>query len=258
MRWIIEHYLQQFIIFTLVLARLGGLLMTAPIFGSADVPARVRLFLSIALAVLVTPLQTLQLASPPQTPVDYAILVAGELLVGLTVGVGITLLFSGLQVAGQIMSQMSGMQMASIYNPGFDDEVPIFSQLLYYVALGVFVVINGHRRVMAALLDTFAWLPPGGSGMPKTIVDTLTTLAAQSFLLGVQTAAPVMVALLLATLVLGLVSRTLPQLNVMSLGFGFNSLISLGAISLSLGTVAWVFQDEVEPVLKSLLEALRG
>jgi flagellar biosynthetic protein FliR len=153
---------------------------------------------------------------------------------------------------------MSGLQMADVYNPGFDSNVSVFSQLLFYVALGVFVIIDGHRRVMGALLDTFAWLPPGGSGMPATVTETLTTLVAQSFVLGVRAAAPAMAALLLATLVLGLISRTLPQLNVMTLGFGFNSLITLGAICLSMGTVAWTFQDQVEPVLTSLLEALRG
>ena len=86
----------------------------------------------------------------------------------------------------------------------------------------MFVAIGGHRRVMTALLDSFATLPPGGGAMPTEIGEMLTTLAAQSFRLGVQAAMPAMVAMLLATLVLGLISRTLPQLNVMNLGFGIN------------------------------------
>lgn len=258
MNWIFQHYMGQFVIFTLVLSRIGGLMMTAPVYGTAEVPARIRGLLAFALALLITPLQTLKLASPPQTLVDFALLVGGEILIGVTIGVGITILFSGVQVAGQVISQMSGLQLADVYNPGFDSNVSVFSQLLFYVALGVFVIIDGHRRVMGALLDTFAWLPPGGSGMPDTVTETLTTLISQSFVLGVRAAAPAMAALLLATLVLGLISRTLPQLNIMTLGFGFNSLITLGALCLSMGTVAWTFQDQVEPVLTSLLEALRG
>jgi flagellar biosynthetic protein FliR len=258
MNWIFQHYLSQFVIFTLVLSRVSGLLMTAPIYGTTEVPARIRGLLAFSLALLITPLQTLKLANPPQTLIDFALLVGGEILVGVTIGVGITILFSGVQVAGQVISQMSGLQMADVYNPGFDSSVSVFSQLLFYVALGVFVIIDGHRRVMGALLDTFSWLPPGGSGMPETVTETLTTLIAQSFVLGVRAAAPAMAALLVATLILGLISRTLPQLNIMTLGFGLNSLITLGAICLSIGTVAWTFQDQVEPVLTSLLEALRG
>jgi flagellar biosynthetic protein FliR len=198
------------------------------------------------------------MAHPPQNLVDFALLVAGETLIGVTIGMGITLLFSGVQVAGQVISQMSGLQLADVYNPGFDANVSVFSQLMFYVALGVFVIIDGHRRVMGALLDTFASLPPGGGGMPESVGETLTTLVAQSFVLGVRAAAPAMAALLVATLVLGLVSRTLPQLNIMTLGFGFNSLVTLGVICLSLGTVAWAFQDQVEPVLTSLIEAWCG
>jgi len=258
MNWILESGLHLTLVFSLVFARVAGLVMTAPVFGSSDVPKRIRVMLALALAALVTPLQTLELANDPQTPVDYLLLIAGETLVGVTIGVGITLLFSGLQVAGQIVNQMSGMQLADIYNPSLHENVPIFSQLLYYVALAVFVTIGGHRRVMTALLDSFASLPPGGGTMPAEIGEMLTTLAALSFRLGVQAATPIMVAMLLATLVLGLISRTLPQLNVMHMGFGINSMITLCAMALSMGAMAWVFQEQVDPMLNLLVEIFRG
>lgn len=94
--------------------------------------------------------------------------------------------------------------------------------------------------------------------MPTEIGEMLTTLAAQSFRLGVQAATPVMVAMLLATLVMGLISRTLPQLNVMHMGFGINSMITLCAMALSLGAMAWVFQEQVDPMLNLLVEIFRG
>ena len=258
MNSIYEHGLHLTLVFSLVFARVAGLVMTAPVFGTNEVPKRIRALLALALAALLTPLQTLELVHEPNTPVDYLLLTAGETLVGVTIGVGITLLFSGLQVAGQIVNQMSGMQLADIYNPDLHENVPIFSQLLYYVALAVFVTIGGHRRVMTALLDSFASLPPGGGAMPTEIGEMLTTLAAASFRLGVQAATPIMVAMLLATLILGLISRTLPQLNVMNLGFGINSMITLCGLALSLGTMAWVFQEHVDPMLNMLVEIFRG
>ena len=258
MNSILEYGLHLTLVFSLVFARVAGLVMTAPIFGTSEVPKRIRVLLALALAVLVTPLQTLELAHDPQTPIDYLLLTAGEVLVGVTIGVGITLLLSGLQVAGQIVNQMSGMQLAEVLNPDLNENVPIFSQLLYYVALAVFVTIGGHRRVMTALLDSFASLPPGGGTMPTEIGEMLTTLAALSFRLGVQAATPIMVAMLLATLVMGLISRTLPQLNVMNMGFGINAMITLCGLALSLGTMAWVFQEQVDPMLNLLVEIFRG
>jgi flagellar biosynthesis protein FliR len=255
MSWLFEIYLHQFFTFTLVLTRVSGLVMTAPIFGSTDVPARVRALLAVALAVLIAPLQFGVSYSHPTSVIGYLVLIGGELLVGVALGIGIMLLLSGIQLAGLIIGQLSGMQLADVFNPGFDTSVPVFSQILYYVTLAVFVVIGGHRRLIEALLDTYQALPTG-AGFPPSFVDAMTTLLGQSFELGVRAAAPAMAALLLATLLLGLVSRTLPQINAMQIGFGINSFITLGMISLSLGAVAWLFQEQIDPALKLIVSAL--
>ncbi len=256
MLWSTELSIHQFLTFTLVLVRVSTLVMVAPIFGTSDVPARVRALLAVALALLIVPLELAKTTPQPDTLVGYLLLVGSEALIGLTLGLGVLVLFSGMHVAGQVISQMSGMQLADIFNPGLDASVPIFSQLLYYVALAVFVLIGGHRRVMEALLDTYVWLPAGQGGFSRSIVEAMTALLSQSFVLGVRAAAPAMVALLLATLILGLAGRTLPQLNVLALGFGFNSLTTLVMLSISLGAAAWIFQEQVDPVLATVLQAL--
>jgi flagellar biosynthetic protein FliR len=178
-------------------------------------------------------------------------------LLGLTLGFGVTLLFSGVQLAGQVISQMSGMSLGDVFNPGVDDNIPLFSQLLYLVALTIFLIAGGHRMVMAGLLDTFAALPLGGMSVPDSLGEMVVTLLVQSFSLGVRTAAPATLALLLASLVMGVISRTLPQLNVMAFGFGLNALTTFGILSVSLGGMAWLFQDEIEPMLRTVIETLR-
>ena len=256
MLWSTELSIHQFMTFTLVLVRVSTLVMVAPIFGTSDVPARVRALLAMALALLIVPLELAKNTPQPDTLVGYLVLVGAEALIGLTLGLGVLVLFSGMHVAGQVISQISGMQLADVFNPGLDTSVPIFSQLLYYVALAVFVLIGGHRRVMEALLDTYVWLPVGQGGFSRSTVEAMTTLLTQSFVLGVRAAAPAMVALLLATLILGLAGRTLPQLNVMALGFGFNTLTTLATLSISLSAAAWVFQEQLEPALETVLQAL--
>ncbi len=257
MSWSSAVTVHQFVIFTLVLARVATLVMIAPIFGSSGVPVRVRAVLAVAISLLIVPLEFSKTTACPESLVDYLVLAGAEALIGLTLGLGVMVLFAGMQVAGQIISQMSGMQLAEVFDPGFDGSVPVFSKLLGLVTLAVFVTIGGHRRVMEALLDTFVWLPAGRGDFSRSILDAMTSVLMQSFVLGIRAAAPVMVALLLATLILGLVSRTLPQLNVIVLGFGFNSLATLGMLSVSLGAAAWIFQGQIEPALESLLDALK-
>lgn len=251
------HQLSDHLItFTLVLVRVSGLVVTAPIFGSAEVPARVRALLAFALAVLIAPIQWNTPSPDVGNLLNMLVLVANELLVGAVLGLGILLLLTGAQIAGQIIGQMSGMQLADVFSPGFDSSMPIFSHLLYQLALVVFVLLGGHRMLMEAMLDSFTAMPAGTAGFTQSLTETLTTVIAQSFSLGVRAAAPAMAALLLATLVLGLVSRTLPQLNVMALGFGLNSFVTLGVLSVSLGAVAWLFSEQVGPVIEMVTEAV--
>ncbi|MEX2560306.1 MAG: flagellar biosynthetic protein FliR [Pirellulales bacterium] len=252
----LAHFtLEQFIVFTLVLARLGGLVATAPLYGT-EAPAQVRASLTLALAVLVTPSQCAGPLPAPQALSDYLLILGGELLVGLTLGLGMTLLFSGVQLAGQIIGQTSGMTLAEVFNPDFDASIPLISQALYLLALAIFVTLGGHRLLMAGLLGTFATIPIGGAGLSAGLGEAVVVLLTQSFSLGIRVAAPATAALLLATLVMGLVSRTLPQLNVLTLGFGLNALVAFGILAMSLGGLSWAFQAEIEPALQTILEAL--
>ena len=165
---------------------------------------------------------------PPRTILNYLVLIGGEVLIGLTLGVGVLILFSGVQLAGQVIAQMSGLSLADVFNPGFDTSVPLISQFLYMFALAIYVISGGHRILMAGLLGTFSSIPPGAAGLSTSIVDAMSVLVTESFTLGVRAAAPATVALLLATLVMGLISRTLPQLNILAVGFGLNAMVTFG------------------------------
>jgi flagellar biosynthesis protein FliR len=242
----------RFMVFTLVLARTSTLMMTAPIFGMPGLPRRVRAFIAVAISLLVTPVYLGTSLPPVEQIFDYAHLLANEALTGLLLGLSVNILFSGIQVAGQIVSQMSGLSLADVFNPAFDEEVSVFSQLFYFLTMAVFVAVGGHRIVMEALLDTFAAAPPGHAALGSNFVEVLTNVATQSFALGIRAAAPLLTALLLSNLVLGLISRTLPQINVIAVGFGVNSLLALAVMMLSIGGVAWTFQDPTIDVLHAV------
>lgn len=253
--WLYETGVDQIVVFSLVLTRLLGLIVIAPIFGSTNVPLQIRALLAAALAFIAAPPLFGSVQQLPQALPDLTIMMTGEFLIGLALGAGVVILFSGVDIAGKLISQVSGLQASELLNPDSGESAPLFSNLLNLVTLAVFVAIGGHRLVMAALLDSFAALPPGG-GVPTGLAHTLSTLVGESFELSARAAAPVMTALLLATLVLALVGRTLPQLNILVLGFGVNSLVSLGALAVALGAIVWAFQGQLEPMMAQLFEAL--
>lgn len=256
MNTVAQLFAEPLITFVLVLARVGALVLTAPLFGHSALPRRIRGLLAVALAVLILPMQ-LGISQPDARDlVDLFRLVANETLVGLLLGMGVRLLFTAVQLTGQLISQLSGMSLADVFSPGFEADVPMFSQLLFFLTLAVMVCLGGHRQIVEALLDTFVLLPPGQATLGGECVDVMTTILTQSFALGIRAGAPIMTALLLATLVLGLVTRTLPQINIIAIGFNFNALLTLATLFLTVGAIAWTLQEETEATLKLILNAL--
>jgi flagellar biosynthetic protein FliR len=212
--------------------------------------------LAVGIAFLILPSQWHVRVEDPRNIVYYLVFLGSDLVIGLTLGFGVVILFSGLEVAGHTIGQVSGLMIAEVFDPTTGNNTSVFSRLLFLTALAVFVCIGGHRTVMAAMLDTFAAIPPGGAVDAGSLSATLVTLVAQSFLLGLRAAAPILVAVVLANVVLGLIGRTLPQLNVLVLGFGVNSLLTLAMLSFTLGASIWVFQEQLDPALQTLSEAL--
>lgn len=249
---LLNLYLDQFLIFVLVLTRVSSLLLTLPVFGTATVPWQVRALLAVGVSLMLTPLFWAQPLPRPENLLMFGTILAREAVLGLSLGLAILILLSGMQLAGQIISQTSGMTLADVANPTFETSVPLFSQILELLALAIFFLVGGHRQVIDALLRSFAWQPPGSGTLPDGVVAALTEITAQSFDVGIRAAAPVMVALIIATLVVALISRTLPQLNAIAVGLNFNSLIVLGMLALCLGTGAWVFQEKLGEAIETV------
>ncbi len=247
----------KFILFTLVLARVAGLMLTAPVYGTSDVPMRIRSILAVALTVLVVPSQWNAAVGVPGSSIDYVILLGAEALIGACLGLGVLILIHGMTLAGELVGQAAGLTMADVFDPSLNENIPLFSRLLFLVSVAVFVCLGGHRMVMAGLLDTFQTIPLGSGTFPQSLASGFVTLVSQSFSLGVRVAAPAVTALMLATLILGLVGRTLPQFNILSVGFGLNAMLAFAALALTLGAGVWAFQDQIQPALETIFDALQ-
>jgi len=256
MDWPWQLNANTFVLFTLVLARVGGMILTAPICGTREVPLQVRGLLAFALAALLTPTQSRLSAVEPASALGYVVLIAAESLIGLFLGLGIVFLFSGIQLAGALVGRLGGFMLADVLDPSTNEPVPLLGRFMWLFALVVFVAVGGHRMAVGALLDTFRALPPGSMASAESMAHVLRELLAQSFALAIRVAAPVAVAVLLSTLAMGLVGRAMPQLDVLALGLGLNSMLTVGLLAIVLGAGAMLFQTQVTPTMHLLVNAL--
>src|SRR4029079_10074523 len=177
--------LDQFLIFVLVLTRVGSLLMTLPVLGTATVPWQVRAFLAVAVSLVLTPLFWGQPVPQPENLLILGTLLAREAILGIALGLAVLILLSGMQRARQLISQTSGMTLADVANPTFDTSVPLFSQILEMLALAIFFVLGGHRQVLDALLRSLQWMPPDNGRLPDNLVESLAAITSQSFEVGI-------------------------------------------------------------------------
>jgi flagellar biosynthetic protein FliR len=132
----------------------------------------------------------------------------------------------------------------------------VFAELLDLLAIAVFLVVGGHRHVLAALLDSFQSRPLGNLDLPSGLAAALSSLVGESFAIGLRAGAPVIISLLMAMLILGLISRTLPQLNVLVVGFSLNALILLAVLAISLGSIVGVVVWHADSVIETVHRAL--
>lgn len=245
-------------LYLLVLTRVAAVMMTAPVFGSYTIPLQIRGLLALALSALVTPMQShVQVPAFPTFSAMVPVMLE-ELMVGVCLGLGAQLLFVAAQVAGQLAGQMSGMQIADVYNPASGTNSPLFAQLLDLTSMGTFVLLGGPAYLISSLLATFARLPPGHAQLPENFVMYYLALLASGFELGIRMGAPMILALLMSILLLGLIGRTLPQLNVLQVGFNINSAVMLVALAISLNLGVWMITDQFENRLDQIMQAAIG
>lgn len=245
-------YFHQFLTFVLVLTRIGALVMALPVFGGTGTPMQARALLAVTIALLVTPLHFGQVTVQPENLPALAGILAKEALLGVALGGAVMALVGGVQLAGQVIGQTSGLSLADVADPTFESNVSVFSHFLELVSLAVFFSIGGHRMLIDALLDSFRWMPPGQGRLPPDLVHTVAEITGQSFVTALRASAPTMVALILATLIVAVISRTLPQLNAIAVGMNLNSMVALAVLALCLGAATHVFEEQVSDALAEI------
>jgi len=228
--------------FLLVLFRVAGLAVMAPLFSSTAIPVRIRIYLALAIALVIFPLVLPSV--PARVTFGEALVgVAGEMIIGLAMGLCVNLLFVGGQLAGLMVGRQAGLALARVFNPLFQSSSTVLGQVYFYYTLMIFLAVGGHRALIRALLDSFATIPVLSFSSPGRLTELLAAMAQSGFVLGVKLAGPTLIALFLATLCLGFINRTVPQLNILVVGFSIRVAVALVITAATLGAAQQVFID---------------
>ena len=212
----------------LIFVRVSAILFAMPFFGDAPTPVQIRILLGVALAFLmqaVVPANWLE--SLPQDPIAYAILVLREICIGLFLGFVARLAFDAIIMAASLVGFQMGFGVADLFMPDADMQMNAFTAFHRIVLMMIFLTLNLHHMYIDGMARTFTLIPAGGVLPDKDLGIFLIKMTSGVFTVAMQMAAPVLVALLFANTALGLVARTVPQLNVFTMSFPVGFFIGL-------------------------------
>ena len=217
----------EIIFFSLVLIRMTAFVVSWPVFGVETVSAHIKILFGTVLALVVfptlkwTPEQTATLQS------GLVLLVLREAFIGLSLGFLARLFFFAFRVAGEMVSQAMGLGSASLFNPSLGGQTSAVEQFYTGMVTLFYLAVNGHHQLITGLVASFQWVPAGLLKLNVSQFTGLGQMTAEIIDLGLRLSAPVVISLLVANLVLGVVGKTVPQLNVLVTSFPINIMIGL-------------------------------
>ncbi len=235
-------------VFMLVASRLGGLLMFQPVLGALAVPVNLRALLVLGLAALITPMVELP-AGAPDTPLGVLLAMATEVLLGGMIGLLGVLCFLGIQWGGLLIAQECGLAFGRIVDPNSEEQETVIGVFYIQLAVLIFLVIGGHRALICACLDTFDTIPllsdtQAAQRGADLLFDALRVGAHGAL----RVAAPAMVALMLVNLVMGFIGRTIPQFNVLVIGFSVKAMLAFFIMMVALPSAMDTFVGSLEQI----------
>jgi flagellar biosynthetic protein FliR len=212
------------------LARILALLVAAPPFNNAGLNMRTRLMLGLAVAVAIAP--TIAPSTIEPASGIGLLVMAEQILIGFAMGFSLRLVFSAIDLAGNVFSTQMGLGFATSYDPSSTSQTPVVSEMIGFLALLIFMAIDGHLMVLSTLAQSFRALPIGV--LPASASwSNMAHAVAIVFSSGLLLALPIIVALLITNVALGVLGRVAPQLNLIVIGFPVT--ITLGFVALYVG-----------------------
>jgi flagellar biosynthesis protein FliR len=248
--------LKPVLIFLVVLARVGGLVTFAPFWGHRAVAMQIRVLLALALALALTPPLVDRLPMPPEAPIALGVVLIVEMVIGFIFGLVGKLVFSGLEVAAQIIGYQMGFSLASTIDPSTRAQTAVFGIVAQMLGLVVFMGADGHHWLLQATVHSFQKVGPGSASLSADLVQLFLRLSADALAVGVALAAPAIVMLLAVEFALAVAGRALPQLQVMVLGFPLKIAAGLWLIGTSLYFMPGAIRTTVTAIQSGLSHAM--
>ncbi len=231
-------------IYVLVLFRIAGMMIWAPLLGSTQIPKRIKAMIACVLAASIAPTLSVTVAIP-QSPWTLAVAIGGEIVFGAAIGLILSLVFVAGQWAGEIIGQQMGLNLGQTLNPQYGGGGSVVGDLYFFLTLLVFLSIGGHIALVKGVFESFTALPLLTVSVNRPLLETVVSVFQGAMILAMQLAAPMLVTMLVVDMVLGFVGKTVPQLNIMTAGISVRAMAGMLVLIVGLGLTSSIIRSQL-------------
>ncbi|MCL6456754.1 MAG: flagellar type III secretion system protein FliR [Gorillibacterium sp.] len=254
MEWILDY----FPAFLLIFCRITAFFVTAPIFSSRNIPVLFKIGLSSFITLLTASVIEV---TPMVLDGQFIIAIAKETLIGLLLGFIAYLFFTVVQIAGSFVDMQIGFSMANIINPMTGTQTPVLGNLYYMVGMLLFLASNGHHMFIKGILKSYQWIPLNNDTLARfqegNLTEFLIRSLSEAFGLALQMSAPLVVALFLVDVGLGILARVAPQFNIFVVGIPIKIIVGLLLLSLFVTGFPVLFRELFTIMMREMENLLR-
>ncbi len=248
----------KFDTFLLVFGRMAGLFVVAPIFGRRNVPSHLKVGLAFFLALILVSTVTPARPEYAESVLSLTAVTAREFILGMAMGYAAYLVFSAIYLAGQFIDMQIGFGVVNIIDPVSNIQVPFTANIYFLISMLLLLELGGHHLLISALRDSYRAIPLGEAVFKEGFTMSIVKVFAETFVLGFKIGAPVLAVMVVVDVALGVISRTLPQINIFVVGMPLKILLGVVLIFLTIPLFVGLVGDMVKDMNSAVLNIVES
>jgi len=248
----------QAALFMLIATRLSAMFIVAPVFSSRMIPARIKAGLVIIISYITLPIVAAEGGTVPEGIVAFATLAVKEAIIGFAFGLVAQFLFAAFQTAGAFIDVTAGFAIAQTFDPTSNVSTSILGRWYNLVAIAAFLALGGHQLLVAGVVRSFTLAPPLANPDLHAVVAGVLDQADDILLVVVQIGAPIIGALLITDVTLGVISRSVPQMNVFIVGLPLKIIVALAGSAILLPAMIGLTNSLTSQMFSDLSHIMRA
>jgi len=244
--------------FLFVFFRVGALILFVPVLGSRQIPSSMKIGLILFLSIVIFPLVNDRPLPEPRGIFDLAVFLISDVTIGLGIAYITRLIFTAVQIAGTVVDFQMGFGVVNVIDPQTDTQVSVTAQFHNIIAVLIFLAVDAHHFIIQAIVESFLIVNPAEINFASITPEYMLHLFSGTFTTAVKIAAPIMAILFFLSVGLGLVARTVPQMNVFIVGFPLQIGVGLLMVGLSISFFSMLVQQQLYELPGNFMGFLRA